>query len=51
MEQKMGIENHVYMATKMATLDPVSFNLPPALNTVQKRKVGRPVTSLKTMNR
>lgn len=64
MEQKMGIENGGYNMSgnggmpsnntnKMATLDPGAFNLPSVLSgqTVQKRKVGRPITSPKTMNR
>ena len=52
MEQKMGIENG-FMGSLPKLLDPVSFSLPSALasNSTVKRKVGRPVTSLKTMNR
>lgn len=53
MEQKMGIENGFgASASKLAPLDPLNFNLLPTLSHSQsKRKVGRPVTSLKTMNR
>jgi len=53
MEQKMGIENGFMGGVpKLEPLDPVSFNLPSTLTTpAQKRKVGRPVTSIKTMNR
>lgn len=65
MEQKMGIENGYNMnnngggmgsggSNKLATLDPGAFNLPSVLGgqtQVQKRKVGRPITSPKTMNR
>ena len=60
MEQKMGIENNGYNlssgSNKLPTLDPGAFNLPSVLGgnggqAVQKRKVGRPITSPKTMNR
>lgn len=64
MEQKMGVENGgAYNLSsggggnKLSALDPGSFNLPSVLGggngsqTVQKRKVGRPITSPKTMNR
>lgn len=52
MEQKMGIENgFLSAASKLAPLDPGAFNLPSVLNPPTKRKVGRPITSLKTMNR
>ena len=54
MEQKMGIENgFMNAAAKLPPLDPIAFNLPSVLtpSTGPKRKVGRPITSLKTMNR
>lgn len=52
MEQKMGIENGYGVNMSRAAFDSNSFSTSHNTNHQSpKRKVGRPITSVKTMNR
>lgn len=53
MQEKMGIENgYALNMAKMASIDAASYALAAVHHqTSPKRKVGRPITSAKTMNR